>query len=891
MVGHLFSALRTLRHRRDFEAGMAEEMRFHIEAYTADLVRSGVPAAEAARRARREFGSVDNAKEDCREAFGLHLFDELHQDLRQAVRRIRRTPGFTLAALATLALAIGANLTIFAVVDAVLLRPLPFPDAGRLVSVYNTYPKAGVLNDGCSLPNYYERRGSLTAFAGWAAYRDGTVIAGPTGATEQVPATWVTPDYFATLGLVPRRGRGFTEAETVGSHNDVAVLTDAYWRQRLGGDPEVLGRKIRVNGLERTVVGVLPPAFRFLSSPARLYFPLASEPEERAPKERHSGTAHLIARLRPGAPLAAAQAQVDAQNAALAAGDPQGKRMAEAGFRSRVVPLRADHVAAIRPILLLTQGGALFLLLIGAVNLINLFLIRASARGKELAVRQALGAGQRHVVSGVLAETTLLTLAGGILGLAVGAAGIRLLAALGTDRLPLGAHVVFDARLAAVALAGSLLLGVLIGIPIALYSLRGRSAEGTLFESRGGTAGRAAQRLRHGFIVAQIALAFVLLAGSGLLGLSLRQVMALSPGFRADGILSGRISLPGKGYPDRAALLAFTERLAERLAHEPGTVAAGVATNVPLSGTSNKSAATVAGQRRGAGEPPHAIYSYSVGGDYFTALGFTLREGRFLTAADSRRAERVCVVDEDFARRYWSQGGPRGRALGQRLFEGGEAGLAAEAYTVVGVVAPVKQEGLTENGAQGAVYYPFGHRADRNVFVVVRTRVPAESLGSDLQSIVRGIDPELPVNDLRSMQGRVADSLVARRSPALLAALFAGIALLLTAIGTYGVLCYAVAQRRREIGLRMALGARPEQVRAQFLGIALRLLAAGLLLGALGAWLTRRAMQAVLFQVPALPVGVLAGAAVILALVALFACLQPAERAARISPLEALAED
>jgi predicted permease len=482
-------------------------------------------------------------------------------------------------------------------------------------------------------------------------------------------------------------------------------------------------------------------------------------------------------------------------------------------------------------------------------------------------------------VSGVLAETTLMTLGGGLLGLAVGAAGIRLLAALGTDRLPLGAHVVFDARLAAVALAGSLLLGVLIGLPIAGYSLRGRAAEGMLFASRGGTAGRAAQRLRHGFIVAQIALAFVLLAGAGLLGLSLRQVMALSPGFRAEGILTGRISLPGKGYPDRAALLAFTERLAERLAHEPGMVAAGVATNVPLSGTSNKSAATLAGHRPGAGEPPHAIYSYSVGGDYFRAMGLTLREGRFLTAADSRRAERVCVVDEDFARRYWPQGGPRGRALGQRLFEGSEEGPAAEAYTVVGVVAPVKQEGLTENGAQGAVYYPFGHRADRNVFVVLRTRVPAESLGGNLQSIVREIDPELPVNDLRSMEGRVADSLIARRS------------LLLTAIGTYGVLSYAVAQRRREIGLRMALGARPEQVRAQFVGIALRLLAAGLLFGGIGAWLPRRAMQTVLFQVPAMPVAVLVGAAVILGSVALVACLQPAERAARISPLEALAED
>jgi len=887
MFKRLLPAFQPLLHRRPFEEGMEEEVRFHIEAYTDDLVRSGVPRAEAARRARMEFGSVDNVKTDCREARGLRFFDEVQQNLRYAFRRLRKTPGFAATALATLALCIGANLTIFAAVDSVLLRPLPFPDAGRLMSVFNTYPKAGVPNDGCSLTNYYERRGHIAAFASVAAYRDGTAVVGEPGATELEPITRVSPDFFSTLGLGPVRGRAFTEAETTYQNDGVAIVTDAYWRQRLDGDPKVIGRRIRVNGQARTVVGVLPPDFSFLSSKARLYFPLSSDPEEHAPSQRHSGNSDMIARLRPGATLAEAQSQIDAHNDAVEADDSQARMMADAGFRSMVVPLHADHVAAIRPTLLLTQAGAFFLLLIGAVNLMNLLLIRASGRFKELAVRQAIGASRHHVVNEVLVETTLLTLMGGLLGLAVGAGGIRLLAVLGAERLPLGARIAFDGRVALAALAGAIVLGLAIGIPIAWFSLRGHSADALQSESRGGTAGRAAQALRHGFIVAQIALAFVLLAGSGLLGLSLKKVMAVSPGFRPQNVMSGQISLPRKNYPDGADVLALTEKLEDELGRQPGVRAVGVATNVPLSGISNKSAATVKGYRPRPGESLRGHYSYSVGGDYFGALGFTLREGRFLVAADSRRPERVCVVDEDFARLYW----PKGDAIGQRVFEGSEQRQDADAYTVVGVVGAVKQADLVEDQAQGAVYYPYGHRPDHQIYVVTRTSLRPEALGTTLRDVVRKIDPELPVTDLRSMETRIADSLVARRSPALLAGLFSGIALLLTAIGTYGVLSYAVAQRRREIGLRMALGARPEQVRAQFVSLSLRLLAGGTILGVLGAWLTGRAMQAVLFQVPPLDATMLAGTAGILGAVSLAASLLPSHRAARISPMEAMTED
>jgi predicted permease len=442
------STVQTLFQRRRFESGMDEEMRLHLDLYTEDLIRSGVDPAEARRRARMEFGSVDNAKTDCREARGLRPFDELGQNVRHALRRLRKAPGFTGTALATLALCLGANLALFAVVDTVLLRPLPFPEGDRLVSVYNTYPKAGVPNDGCSLPNYYERRGQLPGFAGIAAYREGTATVGPAGATEQADVARVTPDFFSTLGLGPALGRVFTEAETDGRNDDVAIVTDGYWRLRLHGDPAVLGKKVRVDGLEKTVVGVLPPSFTFLSSRAQVYLPLSSDLEARSPRQRHSGTSRMVGRLRPGISLAEAQAQVDARNAALAPTDPDAARMGEAGFRSRVVSLRADHVAAVRPALLLVQAGALFLLLIGAVNLVNLLLIRASGRLKELAVRQALGANRRQVVSEVMVETSVLTLLGGLLGLGVGAAGIRLLGALGADRLPLGAHVALDARVA-----------------------------------------------------------------------------------------------------------------------------------------------------------------------------------------------------------------------------------------------------------------------------------------------------------------------------------------------------------------------------------------------------------------------------------------------------------
>jgi predicted permease len=882
------SIFRVITRRRHFEDGMSEELRFHIEQYTDDLVRSGISPQEAGRRARIEFGGVNTVKEGCREARGLHFFDQLGRELRFAFRWLRKTPGFTITALLTLALCLGSNLTIFAVIDSALLRPLPFPDANRLVTVFNTYPRAGVDRDGSSLTNYYERRGRIPALSSLSIYRYGTAIVGERGATELEQITQVSPEFFSTLECGPVIGRTFTEQETDYKTDRVAILTNAYWRQRFNADPHVIGRQIRVDGLSISVIGVLPPGFRFLSSESQLYFPLASRPEDRTPLQRHSGgnVTQMIARLKPGATLAQAQSQIDAQNASLERNDPQAKLMAEAGFRSVVVPLHTDHVAAIRPTLLLLQAGVLTLLLIGAVNLANLLLIRANSRAKEVAVRQTLGASRGYIISEVVVETTLLTLAGGLLSLPVAAGGIRLLALLGAHRLPLGSSFALDTRLVLTALAAAVVMGIILASPIACFNLRRHLGNALQSEIRGGTTGRAAQTLRQTFIVAQIALAFVLLVGAGLLGLSLKRAVAVSPGFRSDHVLTGRISLPWKSYRDEAARLAFVDRLVDEIRHQPGVLSAGIVSNVPFSGNSGKSAATVKRHVLRPGESPRGHYSYGVAGDYFRSMGFSLLAGRFLMDSDSRRAERVCVVDEDFARYYW----PHANALGQRLFEGSQERNDAQAFTVVGVVGAVKQAGLTEDAAQGAIYYPYVFRTDDRVFVAVRTSLRPESLGLTLQKIVRGINPDLPVSDIESMDARIADSLVARRSPALLAGLFSGIALLLTAIGTYGVLSYAVAQRRREIGVRMALGARPEQIRRHFFSLALRLLAAGTILGLFGAWFTGRAMRPVLFHVPALSLPTLAAAVALMALISLVACLLPAHRAARISPLQALAE-
>ncbi|HTH47046.1 MAG TPA: ABC transporter permease [Candidatus Limnocylindria bacterium] len=806
-------------------------------------------------------------------------------DLKFALRQLVKAPGFTTVAVLTLALCVGANLAIFAVLDAVLLRPLPYPAPDRLVTMYNSYPKAGRDRSSSSFLNYYGRRGNIAAFSHIAAFSSGSAIIGESGATEPLEVFHVSPEYFDTLGVNPALGRAFTEEDMKAPDSSSAILTDSYWRQHFNADPAVIGRTVRVDGRARTVVGVLRPDFRFLSSSVRLFLPLTLDVDRLRVDRLHNADYELIGRLKPEATLAVAQAQIDAHNAVQNRDFPFLQAITEAGFRTVVAPLHADHVAAIRSTLWIIEAGVVCLLLIGGVNLVNLLLVRADSRAQEFAIRHALGAGRLQLGRQVLAEILMLVVLGGGSGLALGALGIRLLNTLGIDRLPLGSEVRLDGRVAAVSLLGTLALGVLVALPVLWFNLRRRRGASVPSSSRSGTATHAAQRLRHGFIVAQVALAFVLLAGAGLLGVSLRRALAVAPGFRADHVMTGRFTLPDAHFRDDDARMAFLDRLQDALSAQPGVTAAGFSREVPVSSNHDVGVMRIPGHSPELAMPPIIHNRLGVAGDYFEAMGIPLREGRFLNSGDSHRSPWVCVVDEDFARTYW----PGESALGKQVSDGSDVRDSSQWFTVVGVVGAVKLVEVTEATRGRTVYFPWRYsRALGEVYAVARTGLPPESFGLTFQKLVRSLNPELPVSDLRTMEMRLADSLVARRSPALLAGLFALVALLLAAVGTYGVLAYAVGQRRREIGVRMALGALRGQIGRQFLLLGLRLLVMGSVLGAIGAWLVGRAMQGVLFEVPSFHLPTFLAAVSVMTLASLIACLLPALRAARVEPMEAL---
>ncbi len=815
------------------------------------------------------------------------------RDIGYGLRMLRKNPGLTAVAVLTLAICIGANLTIFAVVDAILLRPLPFPQPDRLVTMFNMYPKTDLDRGGSSFPNLYNRRGKIEAFSSLAAYKNDAATVGEAGAGRRVDIMRVSPDFLDTLGVGPSLGRSFTEEEMTFETHHVAILSNAYWRRNLDADPDVLGRQIRVNGFAKRIVGVLPPDFRFLSSKAQILLPLSSGQDDRGINSLHNGAAcEMIGRLAPGATIEQAQAQLSAHNAVIGKAFPYAKQVEASGFCTIVAPLHADHVAGIRPVLLLLQVGGLFLLLIGAVNLVNLLLVRASARSRELAIRQSLGASRLHIVRQVITETILLASIGGVCGLGVGMAGVRLLAVFGVNRLPLGLHVTLDVPIAVTALVTTVVVGLVIGAPLAWFNLQGYSVDALQSETRGGTPSHAAQRLRHGFVIAQIAIAFVMLTGTGLLAVSLKRAMEISPGFRPAQALAGQISMLHKNYLERPARLHFAERVVEEISHQPGVQAVGVANNVPTSGKESgnqRRVMTVPNRPRASDALPMAPHIYGVVGDYFGALGIPLRAGRLFDGSESRREERVCIVDDTFARRNW----PGVNAVGQSVYDGAEIRQGDLPFNVVGVVGAVKQTELTEQNSDGVLYFPLRDHplAADTLYVVVRTSQRLENIGLAVQKTVRAIEPELPISDLRTMETRISDTLILRRSPMLLAGVFASVALVLAAIGTYGVLGFAVAQRRREIGLRMALGALPGQIGWQFLSLGLRLLLAGTALGLSGACITGRVMQSILFNVPPLHVATFLGTALILGAVSLIACLLPALRASRVDPMEALRDE
>ena len=813
-------------------------------------------------------------------------------DLKFAFRQLLRNPGFTAVAVLTLAICIGANLAIFAVVDAILVRSLPFPESDRLVVVHNAYPQTGIERGQATIANYLERRKSIEAFESVSMYREQSYTIGESDSSRRVICADVTPEFFETLGVRLALGEPFTDAHLDFGPNLVAILTDKFWRSYFGGDPDVLGRRIIINSENAIVIGVLPPRYRYLSSNAEIYRPLAHHPQIRTLPGRHSELARtfdgqMVARLAKHSSIVEARTQLNVLNEQWLAVDPMGQSIKDTGFHTVVAPLREDYVRSVKPMLLLVQTGVLCLLMIGGINLVSLQLVRATGRLKETAIREALGASRWNIGRSVLVETTILSLAGGALGVWIAVAGIRLMRSLGVTQLPLGADISFDHRIAAASIVASLVVGVCISLPIIAMTRRVSPQLCLQSETRGATVSRSVQRLRQTFIIAQIAIAFVLLCGASLLGLSLRRTLEKPTGFASEQVLTGQMTLPWMNYRGPATKIPFVRRLLEEVRTLPGVTHAAVSSALPFT-TEGATVRTI--RAEGMNSPSsgslQAHYFSYVSPEYWKTMGIPLLQGRLFDEVDlqdkPRFAPGVAVIDEVFARKYWHNGDAVGRTFSTILAEAKEG----RDLTVIGIVGSVKQTDLSETHKLGAVYEPYSFSTDLRL--LVRASVPVNTLIPSVKKRVREIDPEIPIENFKTLQTYIDESLIARRSPAILAGIFAGIALLLATIGTYGVLAYAVAQRRREIGVRMALGAVPDQIARQFLLFGLRLLAMGLLLGCVGAWAAGRAMQGVLFEVPSFHIPILAGAAIAMGLVILIASLLPAIRAARISPMEAL---
>jgi predicted permease len=816
-------------------------------------------------------------------------------DLRFAFRQLLKNPGFTAVAVLTLAICLGANLAIFAVIDAILVRSLPFPEPDRLVVVHNAHPGVGIERGPATVANYMERRKSIEAFESVSLYREESYTVGESTSSRRVTCAQVTPEFFETLGVRLALGEAFRDAHLDFGPNLVAILTDEFWRSYFGGDSNVLGRRIIINSENVIVIGVLPPRYRYLSSAAEIYRPLAHHSEVRTSPGRHSELARtfdgqMVARLAKHSSIAKARTQLNVLNEQWLAADPMGQNIKDTAYHTVVAPLREDYVRSVKPMLLLVQTGVLCLLMIGGINLVSLQLIRATGRSKETAIREALGASRWTIARSVLVETTMLSLGGGALGVWIAVAGIRLVRSLGATQLPLGAEITFDYRIAAASVVASLVVGVCIALPIIAMNRRTSPRLCLQSETRGSTASRSVQQIRQAFIVTQIAMAFMLLCGAGLLGVSLQRMLEKPTGFTSDPVLTGQMTLPWMNYRGPPTKIPFVRRLLEEVRTLPGVTHAAVSSALPFTteGSAVRTIRTEGMNSTTSGNLQAHYFSY-VSPDYWNTMGIPLLQGRLFDDGDLRDKPRyapgVAIIDEVFARKYWPSGDAIGRHFSTILAEAKEG----RELTVIGIVGSAKQTDLAETQKLGVVYEPYSFSTDLRL--LVRASVPVETLIPSVQKRAREIDPEIPIENFKTLQTYINESLIARRSPAILAGIFAGVALLLAAIGTYGVLAYAVAQRRREIGVRLALGAMRETIARQFLSFGLRLLAMGSLLGCVGAWAAGHAMRGILFEVPAFHIPTMVGAAVAMGLVTLIASLLPALRAARISPMEALCHE
>jgi putative ABC transport system permease protein len=876
--------LRSLARGRRVEQDLDNELRFHLEQQLEENLAAGMPPAEARSAALRKLGGVPQIQEECRDMRRTDNIENLWRDLRYALRMLRKSPSFTAVIVLTLALAIGANSAIFSVIDGVLLRPLPYPEADRIVRIffhsadYPTFP----LNPF----DFRDFRARNRSFESLAGYAHADLQLSGAGQPERFTSFAVTAGFFHTLGLRPARGREFTANDEIPGNQQQVILSDRLWRNRFAADPNILGRKVTLDSRPYTVAGVMPPGAEHPGNEYNgvahgetvdLWWPFAFDGD---PNQRGSHFLEAIGRLKPGVPAAAAQAEMNALIAQLAREHPGFLD----GWQALAIPLYREIVGSSERLLFVLLGAVGLVLLIACANAANLLLARATARQREIAVRTALGASRSRLVRQLLTESLLTACLGGALATAIAVAGVRVLVSLLPAGFPRAGAIHVDAAVFAFTLLVALATGVLFGLAPALQAARTDVQDNLRAGGRGSGAHRGHLRLRSALVVGEVGLACLLLIGAGLMLRSFVNLLRADPGFRPGHLLTARVSLPYATYKPTDAPHFWT-RLCASLDSAAGIRAAGAGTDLPWTGyDDNFGGLNIEGRKAPAGQDFHARYHVASPG-YFRAVGIPLVRGRFFTPGDDMKAPLALIVNQSMARRYW----PNEEALGKRVAIDDHP-KEQDWMTIVGIVGDVKDKPDSPT-AEMAFWWPIEQSpvgVNNNMAVVMRGSSDPALLANALRQAVRQIDPTLAVANVRPMDD-IADANVSTPRFALfLVALFAALALTLATIGIYGVISYAVSQRTHEFGLRMALGAQAGDVRRLVLRQGAKLALLGVALGLVGALALGRVLRSLLYDVSAAdPVTFTSVAALAIAIAAL-ACYLPARRATSVDPANAL---
>jgi putative ABC transport system permease protein len=807
----------------------------------------------------------------------------LLQELRYGARRLRLSPAFTAIVVVTLALGIGANTAIFSVVNAVLLRPLPYRAPDQLITIEHFYPSLNALEAPVSALGFSEYRDKTRSFdgvavqSGWGANLTGF------GDPERLQASRVTGQYFSTLGVSAARGRTIVPGEDEAGKERVVVLSDALWHRLFAGDPSAIGKKLQLNGNSYDIIGIMPPGFRdFFNRTAELWVPLAFTPQQLG-SGRTNEWLSLTARLKPGVTIESAKTEMSVFAEQLKKSYPDDY---PPDWTLKVTSLNQKATGKIRPALLILLGAVGFVLLIACANVANLLLARAASRQKDVAIRTALGATRWHLIRQLLVESVLLAVIGGALGLVLAWVGVRSLSAGPLTQLVGSAGVSIDATVLAFTIALSVVTGLLFGIVPAVQISMTRFHDTLKEGGRSVSADRGSQAVRRLLVVAEVALALMLLAGAGLLIKSFSRILGVSPGFEAKSVLTMNVSLPGARYPNDTARIAFWDQTLPKLAAIPGVRAVGATSTMPFGGGWSTGTFNVEGYTPKPQEnAPWGDIRLATPG-FAEALRIPVKKGRFVNEQDLPSSPQVVVVDEEMVRRYWPNTDP----IGKRIYFDPPSGQPIQYIEVVGVVGHAKQEGLdAEDRVQ--LYFPYKQGPQGFMSVAIRTDVAPETIISAVKQAVQSVDKDQPLANVKTMEQLLSDSVGQRRLSMLLLGLFATIALALASIGIYGVMSYSVALRSRELGIRMALGAARGNVLQLVMRQGMTLVVIGLVLGVLGALGLTRFMATQLFGVQPTDPTTFTLVAVGLAMVAMVATLVPAMRATRVDPLEALRQE